>query len=459
MVEKVCAVILAAGDGTRMKSTHPKVMAEVLFRPLIGWVTDNCLAAGIPVGCAVLGSGAQEVAAVLPESYTYVLQAERLGTGHAASMARDFVREGGFSHVAVLNGDAPLLGSEEITAALQLHLQNKNAATVISAQVQNPTGYGRVLREGTDVQAIVEDRDATRQQRAIDEINSGAYWFEAAFLLEYFENMSASNAQQEFYLTDSIAYAVAAGRRVGAHVADPHAVLGANTRAELAVLNEIARVQVLEKLMENGVNIPFLQNVVVGPQVQVAPDSTLLPGTILCGATTVGSECEIGPNSFVRDTVIGGGCRIIGSYLEGAVLERNIRVGPMSNIRPGCHIKQNVKIGDFVELKNSVVGERTSVAHLTYVGDSDVGSGCNFGCGVVTVNYDGNKKHRTVVGDDVFIGCNTNLVAPVTVGDRVYAAAGTTITDNVPADSLVIGRARQVIKENWVNERGRYKKK
>lgn len=439
-----------------MKSRHPKVLSEVLFKPMISWVTGCCAQAGLTRGAAVLGNGADEVAALLPETFTTVIQAERLGTGHAASMAQDFLRAGGFSHALVLNGDAPFLDSGDLRAAYEQHTGSGNLVTVISAEIENPFGYGRILREGEAVVGIVEQKDADEAQQAIREVNSGAYWFEAAFLLDYFAGMQCANAQGEYYLTDTVACAVGKGGKVGAHSASPLSVLGANDRVQLRFLNQTANSRTLHKHMMNGVNIPFADGVVIGPDVEIGPDTTILPGTILKGSTKVGADCEIGPNSYLIDAVVGDSCTVTSSQIEKSTLEDRVRIGPMSNIRPSCYVAAGAKVGDFVELKNSQVGAGTSVAHLTYIGDSDVGSGCNFGCGVVTVNYDGSGKYRTTVGDNAFIGCNVNLVAPVEVGDRVYAAAGTTITDNVPADALVIGRARQVVKENWVQERGRY---
>lgn len=458
VLQNVCAVILAAGDGTRMKSAHPKVLGEVLFKPMITWVTDCCLACGIPTGCAVLGDGADKVTPLLPPQFEAVLQEERLGTGHAASMAQDFLRKGGFSHVLVLGGDVPLLDAQDLRAAYNRHIAEENAVTVVTARVENPFGYGRIIRVGDRVSAIVEERDADDAQRASQEINSGAFWFNTSFLLQFFENMSSHNDQNEYYLTDCVAFATSNGQRVGASIAHPDAALGANSREELQLLNTIARRRILDRLTTSGVNIPLIDGVIIGPDVTVGADTTILPGSILRGKTRVGADCEIGPNSYLDNAEIHDGCTILSSYVLSSQLLEGSRVGPMSNIRPGCTIGPEAKIGDFVEIKNSNIGAETSVAHLTYVGDSDVGERCNFGCGAVTVNYDGTNKYRTTIGDDAFLGCNTNLVAPLTIGDRVYAAAGTTITDDVPDDALVIGRARQLVKERWVQDRGRYTK-
>ncbi|MDL2233023.1 bifunctional UDP-N-acetylglucosamine diphosphorylase/glucosamine-1-phosphate N-acetyltransferase GlmU [Ruminococcaceae bacterium OttesenSCG-928-L11] len=460
-----CAVILAAGDGKRMKSAQPKVLCEVLFKPMIAWVVDSVDRCGVPHTCVVVNDSGK-VEPVLPARVKTAVQLERRGTGHATKMAAGFIRECGAADVMVLCGDAPLVTGEDLAKAYALHKAEKNDVTVLSAVVDNSTGYGRIVREDGharredgQVTAIVEEADTDETTRLIPEINSGAFWFGAKFLLEALDKLQPNNAQGEYYLTDTLAYAVNHGYRAGACVVSPDAALGANSRKGLQQLNAIARERVLEKHLENGVDIPFADGIVIGVDVKIGPDTRILPGTILKGNTVIGAGCEIGPNSHITDGVVKDGSQIISSYIDSAVVEANVKIGPMSNIRPDSHIMDGVKIGDFVEIKNSTIGEKTSVAHLTYVGDSDVGKGCNFGCGVVTVNYDGTNKHRTVIGDHAFIGCNTNLVAPVRVGNHAYSAAGTTITEDVPDDALVIGRARQVVKEGWTVKTGKFRKK
>lgn len=450
-IQKACAVILAAGDGKRMKSSAPKVLCRVLFKPMISWVSDSVRQAGIRHACVVVGTGAGavQVASLLPGGFSTAVQAERRGTGHAAMMAADYIRAGGFSHVAVLCGDAPLIGAEELSRSFRQHLSEGNDCTVLAARVADPTGYGRIVRENGRVRAVVEQADAGEEIRLINEINSGDFWFRADFLLEALERLTDNNAQGEYYLTDCVSYGVENGYSVGACVVGSDAVLGANSRKALTALNRAALEKVLDRHMENGVDIPFPDGIVIGADVEIGPDTAILPGTILRGRTIIGSGCEIGPNSYLDSAVIGDNCRVVASYIDSSNLEAGVKIGPMSNVRPGSHIHEKVKIGDFVEVKNSTIGAGTSVAHLTYVGDSDVGECVNFGCGVVTVNYDGASKHRTVIGDHAFIGCNTNLVAPVKVGNRAYSAAGTTVTEDVPDGALVIGRSRQTVKENW----------
>lgn len=454
-MEKVCAVILAAGDGTRMKSSHPKVLGEVLFRPMVLWVADALEKAGISDCVAVLGGGKEQVLEVLPDHFAHVLQEERMGTGHAVAMAKDYIKDGEFQDVVILYGDAPFVSAEDIEKAYRQHKEQRNAITVFSARLRDPFGYGRIVRGANGIKKIVEQKDADVDTLEIDEVNAGVYWFNAGFLLFCLEELRPRNAQNEYYLTDTIAIAVKAGKPVHSYGAVPETVMGANDRRGLSLLNEIARKREIERLLEAGVDIPFADQVVIGPQVEVGPDTQILPGTILAGRTVIGCDCVIGPNSHVQDSTIENGSQIIASFVQKANIGEQVKIGPMSNIRPGSVIRNQVKIGDFVEVKNSEIGASSSVAHLTYVGDTDVGERCNFGCGVVTVNYDGTGKYRTTIGDGAFIGCNTNLIAPVSLGDRVYCAAGTTVTEDVPDDALVIGRSRQTVKEKW-NKNGEH---
>ncbi|MDR2932379.1 MAG: bifunctional UDP-N-acetylglucosamine diphosphorylase/glucosamine-1-phosphate N-acetyltransferase GlmU [Oscillospiraceae bacterium] len=462
-MDNVCAVIMAAGDGTRMKSSYPKVLCDVLFKPMITWVTDHVADAGIRDACVVVREKEDRIAPLLPRGFITATQSadknKGYGTGYAVMMAADFIKNGGFSDVVVLSGDAPFTGAQDILEAFEKHKSDGNDVTVLTSMLKDPAGYGRIVRDGEGVAAIVEQADADEDTKLIGEINSGTYWFKAAFLLDALGNITSDNTKGEYYLTDTVAYAVETGRKAGACVVSPDVVLGANDRKGLSELNRLALDKVLDRLMADGVNIPFPDGIVIGADVEIGPDTTILPGTVIRGRTVIGAGCEIGPNSYLDNAAIGDGCRVISSYVDSSTLENGVKIGPMSNIRPGCHIKPGVKIGDFVEIKNSTVGDGTAVAHLTYVGDADVGKNCNFGCGVVTSNYDGSKKYRTVIGDDVFIGGNTNLVAPVKLGNRVYSAAGTTVTDDVPDGALVIGRARQTVKEGWAERTGKYPKK
>ena len=447
-----CALILAAGDGKRMKSKHPKVLCSVLFRPMISWVTDSCRQAGLQDICAVLGAGAEEVRPVLPENCKTAIQQERLGTGHAVMCAGEFLEEHRCGDVLILCGDAPFVSSALIEDSYRHHKQMGNAVTVISAVVPQPFGYGRILRAADgSLQAIVEQRDATEEQKHICEINSGAYWFAVDALLEALTKIGCSNSQGEYYLTDAVAAVRLAGGRADAFAAaDADAALGANDRKGLQRLNEIARRRVLDRLMDEGVDIPCEDGILVDARAVVGRDTTLLPGTVIRGASVIGEDCVIGPGSLIEDSTVGSGCIVNNTEILSSVLDDEVKIGPYCRVRPGSRLGRRVKIGNFVEVKNAVLGEGTKSAHLTYIGDADVGANVNFGCGVVVVNYDGWQKHRTTVGNNVFLGCNTNLVAPVKVGDGAYTAAGSTVTKDVPPGALVIARAPEVVKEDRI---------
>ena len=451
-------ILLAAGDGIRMKSHQPKVLCQVLFKPMICWVRDACRAAGIERLYVVTGAGGQQIEQVVGPDCQYVCQSERLGTGHAVMTAREAILPD--MDVAVLNGDAPFITPEALIQALAQHRAQGNKVTLLSAQVPDPTGYGRILRDPWGrVRAIVEQKDATMEQLAIREINSGAYWFDGAFLRKALEQLKPQNAQGEYYLTDTVGIAVSQGLPVGACLCEEDTVLGANSRGQLAQLNELARMRVIQRHWDNGVEIPWTDGVVIGPEVEIQAEACILPGTILKGKTVIGAGAVIGPDSVLENAVIGENAKIKASYITDSSVGAGATVGPFTQLRPGSHLAEGVKVGDFVEIKNSTIGAKTSIAHLTYLGDCDVGSQCNFGCGVVTANYDGKEKFRTVIEDRAFIGCNTNLISPVHVGEGAYTAAGTTVDGDVPAGALSIGRVRQEIKENWSDEHIAFKKK
>lgn len=453
-MEKVCAIVLAAGDGKRMRSSCPKVLCEVLFRPMICWIAGVLEECGVRDICAVLGTGADQVHAAVPR-FSRVEQKERLGTGHAVMQAKAFLQEHRGGDCAVLYGDTPLMDADTLQKAYLLHKKEGAAVTLVTASLPDPAGYGRIVRnEKGDVSGIVEQADADEKTLQIREINAGTYWFSVDFLLDALDRLRADNAQGEYYLTDVIGIAAALGRRVcGYQAVDSRVAMGANDRKGLLRLNEIARQAELERHMDSGVEIVCADGVVIAPGVVIGQDTTILPGTILKGRTVIGKNCVIGPNTVIEDSTVGDGCRINACQIEQSRLEGNIKIGPFTHVRPNSHLKAGVKIGNFVEVKNSVIDENTAVAHLTYVGDSDVGKNVNFGCGTVTVNFDGHAKYRTVIGDDCFIGCNSNLIAPVEIGAGSYIAAGSTITDPVPDDALAIARARQVVKPGWARAR------
>ena len=460
-MENNCAVILAGGEGTRMHSQKPKVMAELLFRPMIDRVIDAAREAGVHDLCVVTGYRADLLEAHLAGKTETVRQEQRLGTGHAVMQATDFITRHKYGNVLILNGDAPFIDSKAIRDALLYHTSNSFVQTVISAKVDNPFGYGRIVRDKNgDFTAITEEASATDEVKRISEINSGAMWFNAAALLDLLPRITNDNSKGEYYLTDTVQLARDAGLRVGAFTADnADAVLGANTRVQLMELGEMLRKKILIRLMESGVSIPCTDGVLIDDKAEIGPDTVILPGTIIKEGCRIGAGCTVGPNTVLYKTAVGDDCVLNSVQAEEAVVGNGVNLGPFVHLRPNTVLHDGVHCGNFVEVKNSVVGEKTAISHLTYVGDSDVGSGVNFGCGVVTVNFNGKTKNRCVIGNDAFIGCNTNLIAPVEIAERAYTAAGSTITDNVPADALAIARQKQVNKENWVIKRKPYREK
>lgn len=458
---KNCAVILAGGEGTRMKSAKPKVMAELLFRPMIDRVYAAAKNAGIEDVCVVTGYKSEVLEEHLAGRAVTVKQEQRLGTGHAVMQAAEFISAHSGANILILNGDAPFIDSATITRALDYHTENGFCETVISAKIDDPTGYGRIVRDQNgNFTAIVEEASATPEIKRINEINSGAIWFKAEKLSYLLSKLTNNNSKGEYYLTDTVSAALSEGWRAGAYTAEnADAVLGANSRYQLYELNEMLRKSVLKRLMDAGVSIPCTDGVIIDDEAEIGADTVILPGTIIKEGCKIGKNCVIGPNTVLYKTVAGDNCTLNSVQAEEAEIADNADIGPFVHLRPDTRIGEYVHCGNFVEVKNSVIGEHTSVSHLTYVGDSDVGSGVNFGCGVVTVNFNGKTKNRCKIGDDAFIGCNTNLIAPVTVGDRAYTAAGSTITDDVPDDALSIARQRQLNKENWVTEKKPYRDK
>lgn len=450
MSKKTCAIILAGGQGKRMKSDLPKPMFRVLDMPMLDWVTRACEEAGISDICVVTGFNSEVIEKHLDGKYHTVFQPQRMGTGHAVMMALDWLNERRDSDVLILNGDAPFIDRDTILGAHSLHEEKGNAVTVITSEVDNPCGYGRIIRTPDGISGIVEEKDATAEQKNIREINSGAYWFGTEKLIFALGEIKPNNSQGEYYLTDSVFILINAKFRADAYISsNPDTVLGANDRKGLLLLNNTARFAIIDRLMNDGVEFTCTDGVTVGRDVKVGRGATILQGVILRGNTVIGENCVIGPNCIIENCEVGSGTVLNSVQAYDSVIEDNVKIGPFVQIRPGSRICRGVKIGDFVEVKNSVIGENTAVAHLTYVGDSDVGSGVNFGCGVVTVNYDGEKKYRTTIGDDAFIGCNTNLVAPVKIGNGAYTGAGSTITKDVPDGALAIERGQARIIEGY----------
>lgn len=447
------AVILAAGKGTRMKSVLPKVLHQVGGKPMVQHVLDAAKTAGALESIAVVGFGAEQVEKVLGTKVRYALQQEQLGTGHAVMQTADILAnfEG---TVMVLCGDTPLLQGQSLKKLYEEHVATEAAATVFTANMPEPFGYGRVIRdEKGQVVKIVEQKDANSQELLVHEVNTGIYCFKRAALFDALARITCNNKQGEYYLTDVLGIMAENGQKVWAVEAEDYQeTLGINSRLQLAQAEKILRRRKLVSLMDNGVSIMDPNSTFIDEQVEIGPDTVIYPFTWLEGNTVIGSGCFIGPNSRLQNTTVGNEANVHFTYAHDCKMGNGVNVGPYVHLRPNTVLSDGVKVGNFVEVKNSNIGEKSKLPHLSYIGDTDMGSKVNIGCGTITVNYDGKTKHRTVIGDDAFVGCNSNLVAPVKVGDGAYIGAGSTITKEVPEKALAVARARQSNINGWVNK-------
>ena len=448
------SVILAAGMGTRMKSKMPKVLHKVCGKPLSKWVIDASEAAGADKVCAVVGHKAETVKEVLGDVCEFALQAEQKGTGHAVMQAIDVIKNSK-GEVVILNGDTPLITAETINKAIEYHKNNDNQATVITAILDDATGYGRIVRDNDgSVLKIVEQKDASKEEKKINEVNSGMYVFDAQSLVYALDKITPNNAQGEYYLTDTLEILLSAGKKIGGYaISDNDEIRGINDRVQLNEAEKIMQKRINEYHMRNGVTMRNPESVYIEDGVEIGNDTEICQNVTIKSGTKIGSDCVIGSGSMLDRAVIHDGVDVLSSVILESEVDEGTHVGPFAYIRPNCHVGKEVKVGDFVELKNSNIDDGTKISHLTYIGDSDVGKRVNFGCGTVTCNYVGKKKYRTTIGDDCFVGCNTNFVSPINVGDGVYIAAGSTITEDIPENSLSIARARQVNKEGWKDKR------
>lgn len=452
-MSELVAIILAAGKGTRMRSKYPKVLHKVGGKPMLQHVIDAASAAGADKKVVIVGHEAELVEAMVGNQGTIALQAEQLGTGHAVLQTADTLKD--FHGTAlILCGDTPLLDGEELKKFCEAHQESGAAATVLTAIMDDPFGYGRIVRDANgNVQGIVEQKDATEEQKAIKEINTGIYCMECPQMFDVLATLTNDNAQGEYYLTDVLQKLNEAGAKVGGiSTADSDMVMGINSRKQLSVAEGVMRQRILDKLMDAGVTIMDPASTFIEASVKIGRDTVIYPYTWLEGTTEIGEDCEIGPNARFTNVKIGDDNHLQFIYGHDCEVKNHVTAGPYVHLRPDTVISDHVKIGNYVEVKNSNVGEGTKLPHLTYIGDSDIGSGVNMGCGCITVNYDGKKKHRTVIGDNAFVGCNTNLVAPVTVQANTYIGAGSTITKEVPENALGIARARQKNIEGWAEK-------
>jgi bifunctional UDP-N-acetylglucosamine pyrophosphorylase/glucosamine-1-phosphate N-acetyltransferase len=458
LAPRVAVAIMAAGKGTRLKSQLPKVLHEVGGKPLLAHVIAAATRVVPPADIfAIIGHEADRVrSAFANTAVNFVLQPEQRGTGHALMVASEALSA--YNHVIVLSGDAPQITPQTIACLLNFHLDEQAAMTLLSADLDHPTGYGRVIRKNAhsaEVQAIIEEKSASPSQKKIHEINAGFYVFDVPQLFAHIKKLSTANPHAEYYLTDMAGVLRKARRRVVAWKTENSAeILGANTLAELSLIDYQLRMSKCRELMAAGVTIFYPATCVIDNDVEIAADTVIEPFVQILGRTRIGAGCRIRSYSVIRDSEIAGGVLIRpGCILEEARIGPNALLGPYSHLRPGSDIGEGAHVGNFVETKKIKLGKGSKANHLTYLGDAEIGAGVNIGAGTITCNYDGVHKHTTVIEDKVFIGSDSTLVAPVRVGKGAYVAAASCITENVPADALAIGRARQITKEGWVSEK------
>ncbi|MCY7024253.1 MULTISPECIES: bifunctional UDP-N-acetylglucosamine diphosphorylase/glucosamine-1-phosphate N-acetyltransferase GlmU [Streptococcus] len=444
------AIILAAGKGTRMKSDLPKVLHKVAGISMLEHVFRSVSAIDPEKTVTVVGHKAELVEQVLAGQTDFVRQTEQLGTGHAVMMAEP-VLENLTGQTLVIAGDTPLITGESLKNLIDFHINHKNVATILTAEADNPFGYGRIVRnQHEEVLKIVEQKDASDFEQQIKEINTGTYVFDNARLFEALKNINTNNAQGEYYITDVIGIFRENGEKVGAYtLKDFDESLGVNDRVALATAESVMRRRINQQHMVNGVSFVNPHATYIDVDVEIAPEVQVEANVTLKGQTKIGAETILTNGTYIVDSVIGERTVITNSMIEESSVADGVTVGPYAHIRPDSSLAKDVHVGNFVEVKGSSIGENTKAGHLTYIGNSEVGANVNFGAGTITVNYDGQKKYKTIIGDNVFVGSNSTIIAPVELGDNSLVGAGSTITKDVPADAIALGRGRQINKEDY----------
>lgn len=459
IMDQLYAVILAAGKGKRMKSKKPKVLHHICGKPIVSHILDQLEKVGTTKNIMIVGHLSEQVRAQVGEKVVYVEQKEQLGTAHAVLQARsELMDQEGIT--LVLNGDHPLFTQETLSKLIEKHREEGAAATVLTARLDDPTGYGRVIRNGDgSVHRIVEHKDANETELSVREINTGTFCFDNQKLLAALDQVNNNNAQGEYYLPDVISILKEQDEKICAEeIVDSNEAMGVNDRLQLAQAEKYMRERIIKQHMLNGVTIVDPANTYIEPDVTIGHDTVIEPGTFLRGSTQIGTNCQIGPGADLTNVQVDDEVNIKYAVISDSQIDQASTVGPYVYIRPDTHLKEQTKVGCFVDMKKAVLGKGSKISHLAYVGDAEVGEDVNIGCGVVTVNYDGVKKHKSTIKDRAFIGCNTNLVAPVTVGEDAYVAAGSTITDDIPKKALAIARERQTNKINYVEKLWKEKK-
>lgn len=447
------AVVLAAGKGTRMKSNLYKVLHPVAGKPMVQHIVDQLKPCGISEIVTIVGHGAETVKSQLGDSVSYAIQEEQLGTGHAVMQAEEQLQDKTGTTLVVC-GDTPLLTAETMEQLVQFHQSKKAKATILTAHAENPAGYGRVLRnEAGEVVKIVEQKDASEAEKKVQEINTGTYCFDNKVLFETLKQVGNDNSQGEYYLPDVIEILKEQGEPIFAWQSEHfHETMGVNDRVALSEAEKWMKKRTNEHWMREGVTIVDPENTYIGADVTIGRDTVIEPGTMIQGDTQIGESCHIGPQTEIKNSSIADSTTIKQSVVHDSAVGSRVSIGPFAHLRPQTELADEVKVGNFVELKKMKMGEGSKASHLSYLGDADIGKDVNVGCGSITVNYDGKNKHLTKVEDGAFIGCNSNLIAPVTIGAGSYVAAGSTITDDVPGDSLAIARERQTVKEGYIKK-------
>jgi bifunctional UDP-N-acetylglucosamine pyrophosphorylase/glucosamine-1-phosphate N-acetyltransferase len=462
MSDNLEVIILAAGLGKRMKSATVKVLHRAAGRPIIDYVVDLATQISSKPPVVVIGHQREALQKWLGARARYAVQEEQLGTGHAVLQAAKVLGKSGARNILILSGDVPLTRAETLQRLIEEHERSKNALTLLTMKLPDPAMYGRIVRDSSGaVVKIVEAKDATAAEKKIDEVNAGIYVFDREHLFDNLRKLSSDNAQGEYYLTDVLGMLRKNGKRIGALVVDdPVETLGVNSRSELATVEEVVQRRVVEALMRDGVTFRNPATVVIDSIVTIGADTVVYPFVTLEGRTKVGRGCVIEPGVHLHNVTVGDNVHLkSGSVAEDAVIEDEATIGPYAHLRPGTQLGKHVKIGNFVETKKAVFGEGSKASHLSYIGDADVGADVNIGAGTITCNYDGVKKYKTILEDGVFIGSDTQLVAPVRIGRGAYVGAGSTITKDVPPDSLALSRVPQKVIEGWAARRREEKKK